>query len=107
MPKYEYQKSTTEPFEISHRSFFFFWLFTGANDPKMADPNLFVPVVDNKLLPESVRRFFRFGVPHLESDYKTCSHKNGKGDLNHDDEKASIEKESYDNDSLSEKENML
>ena len=40
----------------------------GKNDPKKMDPALFVPLVDNKMLPETIRKFFRFGVPEYEPE---------------------------------------
>jgi len=30
------------------------------------DPKLFLPLVDNKILPKCVRKFFRFGVAELK-----------------------------------------
>lgn len=36
---------------------------SGPADPTKCDPKLFIPLVDNDCLPESVRTFFRFGVP--------------------------------------------
>lgn len=33
-------------------------------------PELFLPLFDNKRLPYSVRKFFRFGVPPLPEEYK-------------------------------------
>ncbi|XP_078483735.1 sodium-coupled monocarboxylate transporter 1-like isoform X1 [Ciona intestinalis] len=38
-------------------------IITGANDPRKSNPDVFVPILDNKCFPESVRYFFRFGVP--------------------------------------------
>ncbi|XP_078484212.1 sodium-coupled monocarboxylate transporter 1-like [Ciona intestinalis] len=38
-------------------------IITGANDPQKSNPDVFVPILDNKCFPESVRHFFRFGVP--------------------------------------------
>ena len=32
------------------------------------DPKLFLPLVDNKIFPESVRLFFRFGVAEFKSN---------------------------------------
>ena len=69
-------------------------LFAGANDPKEADPRLFTPFIDNRRLPESVRSFFRFGVPPLTEDYKPGVAKNGKFDPNHYNEKHSFDDES-------------
>ena len=43
----------------------------GKNDPEDMDPILFLPLVDNKLFPESVRNFFRFGVPEYEPKVET------------------------------------
>ncbi|XP_076811217.1 sodium-coupled monocarboxylate transporter 1-like [Clavelina lepadiformis] len=41
-------------------------IITGKKDPKSLNPSLFVPFVDNKCFPMSVRKFFRFGVPELK-----------------------------------------
>ncbi|XP_078483824.1 LOW QUALITY PROTEIN: sodium-coupled monocarboxylate transporter 1-like [Ciona intestinalis] len=38
-------------------------IITGANDPRKSNPDVFVPILDNKCFPESLRHFFRFGVP--------------------------------------------
>ncbi|XP_077970231.1 sodium-coupled monocarboxylate transporter 2-like isoform X2 [Styela clava] len=38
-------------------------IFTGFSSLSNANADLFVPFIDNKLLPEEVRKFFRFGVP--------------------------------------------
>ncbi|XP_078484209.1 sodium/iodide cotransporter-like [Ciona intestinalis] len=38
-------------------------VITGANDPRKSNPDVFVPILDNKCFPESLRHFFRFGVP--------------------------------------------
>lgn len=38
---------------------------SGARNPSESDPKLFIPLLDNPLFPEKVRRFFRFGVPEL------------------------------------------
>ena len=73
-------------------------LFAGANDARKADPNLFLPFIDNKCLPESVIKFFRFGVPPLTEDYKNGVVKNGKSDPNYFDEKDSFgDDDSFDN----------
>nr|XP_039272969.1 sodium-coupled monocarboxylate transporter 1-like [Styela clava]XP_039272970.1 sodium-coupled monocarboxylate transporter 1-like [Styela clava] len=39
---------------------------TGFEDPKYANTDIFTPFVDNKHLPESIIKFFRFGVPERE-----------------------------------------
>ena len=44
---------------------------TGANKPSDADPRYFMPFIENEILPEKVRRFFRFGVPE---DIKMSDH---------------------------------
>jgi len=46
------------------------------------DPKLFLPVVDNKCLPEKIRTFFRFGVPVYEkkSSWKTEKRYQDKAD---------------------------
>ncbi|XP_078484211.1 sodium-coupled monocarboxylate transporter 2-like [Ciona intestinalis] len=45
-------------------------LLTGVNDPKKMNPKVFVPLIDNSCFPESVRQFFRFGVPPLTGNIK-------------------------------------
>jgi len=30
------------------------------------DPQLFMPILDNKIFPTKLKKFFRFGVPELE-----------------------------------------
>lgn len=40
-------------------------LLTGFSKPSKASPELFVPILDNKILPEKIRKFFRFGVPDI------------------------------------------
>ena len=42
----------------------------GINDPKTMDPNLFLPLIDNKYLPSKVRNFFRLGVPLITKDHE-------------------------------------
>jgi len=86
----------------------FLVLCSGANDPTKADPNLFVPFVDNKRLSKSVRKFFRFGVPKLLKDYTNCSYKNEKVTKNHDEKESCKEKLFNDDDgSQPEKESVL
>lgn len=41
-------------------------LTLGPNKPAESDPRLFCQLLDNRRLPESVRNFFRFGVPTME-----------------------------------------
>ena len=41
-------------------------IILGKNDPEKMDPKLFLPLVDNKLFPEKVRKFFQFGVAEFE-----------------------------------------
>uniref|UniRef100_H2Z777 Sodium-dependent multivitamin transporter n=1 Tax=Ciona savignyi TaxID=51511 RepID=H2Z777_CIOSA len=43
---------------------------SGANKPSESDPRLFVPLFDNKRLPEKLRNFFRFGVPELKEQHE-------------------------------------
>nr|XP_039254611.1 sodium-coupled monocarboxylate transporter 1-like isoform X1 [Styela clava] len=38
-------------------------IFTGFSNPKNAKEKLFVPLIDNEILPEKMRIYFRFGVP--------------------------------------------
>ena len=40
------------------------------NKPKEMNPDLFVPFLDHPCLPETVRTFFRFGVPERKSKPK-------------------------------------
>lgn len=40
----------------------------GANNPGDMDPKLFIPLIDNKLLPKMLRSFFRFGVPEIPTE---------------------------------------
>lgn len=42
----------------------------GFEDPKEANVLIFTPILDNKYLPEKVRKFLRFGVPeyHLAEE---------------------------------------
>ena len=42
--------------------------FSGKNDPKKMNPKLFLPLLDNKIFPERVQRFFRFGVAEYKPD---------------------------------------
>ncbi|XP_078481188.1 sodium-coupled monocarboxylate transporter 2-like [Ciona intestinalis] len=39
---------------------------TGANRAEDMNPELFVPIIDNKILPENIRKFFRYGVPEMK-----------------------------------------
>ena len=43
--------------------FLIFSFTKGANNPQNADPELFVPIISNPVLPQKIRKFFRFGVP--------------------------------------------
>nr|XP_039256866.1 sodium-coupled monocarboxylate transporter 1-like [Styela clava] len=47
---------------------------SGHTPASKATPRLFVPIIDNKIFPSKVRKFFRFGVPELpeerEVEYK-------------------------------------
>nr|XP_039269231.1 sodium-coupled monocarboxylate transporter 1-like isoform X1 [Styela clava] len=46
---------------------------TGHTSGSEANPNYFIPIVDNKCLPIKVRKFFRFGVPELSRDEANIS----------------------------------
>nr|XP_026696729.1 sodium-coupled monocarboxylate transporter 2-like [Ciona intestinalis] len=43
-----------------------FSFITGANKAEDMNPELFVPIIDNKIFPEKVRKFFRYGVPEMK-----------------------------------------
>ena len=72
-----------------------FFCYVGANDPRKADPNLFVPFIDNQFLPEAVRRFFRFGVPRLSEEHKMSRCKNGEVDQKHFGKNENCENDSF------------
>ena len=65
---------------------------SGPNKPKHMDPQLFMPILDNKIFPSKLKKFFRFGVPELEvkeADSKDLfvdgeETKSEKGNLCHD-----------------------
>lgn len=53
---------------------------TGHTPGSKADPKLFVPLVDLDILPEKVRKFFRFGVPELPVELKV-EYSSGNGNI--------------------------